>query len=87
MADNPDNEYTEKQVYSEWMHQSEKEWRLDNDQVKSAEKLIRSVEDYTTQVIPITPRPGIHAIVFALKELLDAIGAETTEVAMDSTCT
>ncbi|KAF9023081.1 hypothetical protein BDZ89DRAFT_1193313, partial [Hymenopellis radicata] len=85
LADNPDNEYTEKQVYSEWMHQSEKEWRLDNDQVKSAEKLIRSVEDYTTQVIPITPRPGIHAIAFALKEPLDAIGAETTEVAMDST--
>ncbi|KAF8991912.1 hypothetical protein BDZ89DRAFT_973611 [Hymenopellis radicata] len=85
LAENPDNEFTEKQVYREWTRLNEKEWRLDDDQVKSAEKLIKSVEDYTTMVIPITPRPGIHAIAFALKEPLDAIGDEIVEVAMDST--
>ncbi len=87
LADNPDNEFTEKQIYHEWTRQSEKEWRLDDNQVKSAKKLIQSMEDYTTIVIPITAQPGIHAIVFALKEPLDDIGSETVEVAMDSTCT
>lgn len=86
LAENPDNKFTEKQVYHEWTRLNEKEWKLDSDQVKSAEKLIRSVEDYTTMVIPITQRPGIHTIAFGLKEPIEAVGAETLEVAMDSTC-
>ncbi|KAF8906371.1 hypothetical protein CPB85DRAFT_1164792, partial [Mucidula mucida] len=46
---------------------------------------IRSVEDYTTMVIPITQCPGIHTIAFGLKDPIKAVGAETLEVAMDST--
>ncbi len=68
------------------MRLNEKDWKLDNDQVKSAEMLLKSVEDMETIIIPITSRPGIHAIAFAFKEPLEAIGQEVVEVAMDSTC-
>ncbi|KAF8883306.1 hypothetical protein CPB85DRAFT_1233323, partial [Mucidula mucida] len=47
--------------------------------------LLKSVEDMETIIIPITSRPGIHAIAFAFKEPLEAIGQEVVEVAMDST--
>jgi hypothetical protein len=37
-------------------------------------------------MIPICPQPGIHAIVFTVKEVLDGWADETQELVMDSTC-
>jgi hypothetical protein len=47
--------------------------------------VLQKFEGTAIEIIPITPEPGIHAIAFALKEILDEWAPKTEEIAMDST--
>jgi len=73
-------------VYASWSHVNESVWRLDDDQVVSAKRVLESFDGSATETIPITPEPGISTIAFALKEPIDSYGGRTAELAMDSTC-
>ena len=78
---------TQKQIYALWSELNEGKWRLDDNQVKSAQMILEKMEGTEIEMIPISPQPGIHAIAFGLKEVLDGWARETEELAMDSTCT
>ncbi|KAJ7676541.1 hypothetical protein DFH06DRAFT_976502 [Mycena polygramma] len=43
------------------------------------------MEGTNVEMIPITPVPGIHAIAFGFKEIIDGWAEKTEELAMDST--
>ena len=77
---------TEKQVYARWAQLNETKWRLDDDQVLSAIKLLDSKQGREVDIIPTVREDGIDAIAFAFKGVLEEIGEEIVEVAMDSTC-
>ena len=80
-------ELTEKQVYDHWQSLNQDVWKLDNDQVKSAVLVLEAEAGTTVERIPIVEESGISTIAFAFKEVVDAYGDRTEEVAMDSTCT
>ncbi|KIK52109.1 hypothetical protein GYMLUDRAFT_111298, partial [Collybiopsis luxurians FD-317 M1] len=81
----PDTELSEKQVQAEWTCINQDHWRLDNDQVKSAIKLLKHLEGTKVEKIDITQRDGISAIAFAFKEILDDMGKTIDKILMDST--
>ncbi|KAJ7840580.1 hypothetical protein B0H13DRAFT_1649644 [Mycena leptocephala] len=85
LAENPGTEVTQKQIYALWSELNEGAWRLDDDQVKSAQMILEKLEGTDVEIIPIRAEPGIHAIAFALKEVVDGWAEETEELAMDST--
>lgn len=86
MRENPSTEITEKQVYALWSDINRGAWRLDPDQVVSAQKVLQKVEGTDVEIIPIVQETGINSIGFALKEILDGWATNTEELAMDSTC-
>lgn len=47
---------------------------------------LESLHGTDIEIIPITPQPGIDAIAFTLKEVVDGWDKETEELVMDSTC-
>lgn len=61
-------------------------WCLDDNQVKSAFKLLDRLEGKTVETIPVTQRDGTATLAFAFTEILDSISSEVEEVLMDSTC-
>ncbi|CAK5284039.1 unnamed protein product [Mycena citricolor] len=62
------------------------EWKLDDNQIKSALKLLECFDkEAVVKIIPIRNQVGVHAIAFSLKEILDRWGDRTEELAMDST--
>lgn len=69
------------------MHLNETTWRLDDDQVKSALKVLEQVDGIDVDIIPIRPEAGISTIAFGFKDILNDYGKEIKEIAMDSTCT
>ncbi|KAG6907485.1 hypothetical protein DXG01_008775 [Tephrocybe rancida] len=78
-------ELTEKQIYARWVRLNEDRWRLDNDQVTSARKVLQSFEGVEVDIINIPQEQGISCIAFAFREVLSEFGSEITEIAMDST--
>ncbi|KAJ7574253.1 hypothetical protein C8J56DRAFT_734197, partial [Mycena floridula] len=46
---------------------------------------LEKFDGLTTELIPVKEQPGINAIAFTLKEILDNIAEDVTELAMDST--
>lgn len=82
----PKTELTEKQVYAYWAQLNMDRWRLKDDQVESAQAILKRVDGINITVIPIPPEDGINAIAFAFKDILEDYGEEVIEVAMDSTC-
>jgi hypothetical protein len=78
---------TQKQIYALWSELNEGEWRLDDDQVKSAQMILEKLEGIEVEIIPIRSETGIHSIAFAFEEILDEWAEMTEELAMDSTCT
>ncbi|KAJ7914536.1 hypothetical protein B0H13DRAFT_2232112 [Mycena leptocephala] len=78
LAENPGTEVTQKQIYALWSE-------LDDDQVKSAQMILKKLEGTDVEIIPIRAEPGIHAIAFTLKEVVDGWAEDTEELAMDST--
>lgn len=87
MRENPGTENTQKQIYALWNELNEGAWRLDDDQVKSAQKILEKLDGADVEIIPIRTEAGIHSIAFGLKEVLDGWADLTEELAMDSTCT
>ncbi|KAF7344983.1 SWIM-type domain-containing protein [Mycena venus] len=85
LAQNPGTEVTQKQIYALWSELNEGEWRLDDDQVKSAQMILQKMEGTEVEFIPIRSEPGIHSIAFAFKEVLDGWAKENEELAMDLT--
>ncbi|KAJ7656928.1 hypothetical protein DFH06DRAFT_1328467 [Mycena polygramma] len=85
LAQNPQTEVTQKQIYALWSELNEGEWRLDDDQVKSAQMILKKLEGVEVEIIPIRSEAGIHAIAFTFKEVLDDWASMTEELAMDST--
>ncbi|KAJ7240933.1 hypothetical protein C8J57DRAFT_1561968, partial [Mycena rebaudengoi] len=85
LRENPETEITQKQIYALWSDLNEGAWRLDDDQVKSAQMVLQKMEGTEVELIPINPEPGIHSITFGFKEILDGWAEKTEELAMDST--
>lgn len=79
---------TEKQIHFAWMVKNEENWRLDDDQVKSALRLLRKLEEegHDVEIIEVPTESGRHSIAFALRDVLKNYGGEVCELAMDSTC-
>lgn len=73
-------------MYARWAELNEEQWRLDDDQVKSAARLLAKMDGKEVEIIPVTQEDGIHAIAFTFKDVLEKIGKEVIEIAMDSTC-
>ncbi|KAJ3718819.1 hypothetical protein C8R42DRAFT_643879 [Lentinula raphanica] len=87
LKQDPETELTEKQVQTEWMRINKDHWRLDQDQVTLASKLLESFDQEKVEIIPITQRKGSSSIAFAFTKILDGIGSDIEEVLMDSTYT
>lgn len=87
LAQKEQGQLTEKQIYARWAQLNEEKWRLDNDQVLSATKLLEKKEGHAVEIIPTICEDGINAIAFTFKGVLEDIGGDIIEVAMDSTCT
>ncbi|KAJ3964227.1 hypothetical protein EV361DRAFT_856344 [Lentinula raphanica] len=85
LKQDPETELTEKQVQTEWTRINEDHWRLDQDQVTSASKLLENFDQEKVEIIPITQRKGSSSIAFAFTKILDGIGSDIEEVLMDST--
>ncbi|KAJ7448909.1 hypothetical protein FB451DRAFT_1053504, partial [Mycena latifolia] len=86
LRENPNTEVTQKQIYALWSDLNQGAWRLDDDQVKSAQMVLDQMHGKEVEVIPINAEQGLHAMAFGLKEVLDGWGERTEELAMDSTC-
>lgn len=76
----------EAQVYNHWSKASEAIWKLDQDQVESAKKLVARAAGKEVEVIAMHAEPGMAAIGFALKEPLEFWGEEMAEIVFDGTC-
>lgn len=61
-------------------------WQLDNDQVKSALKVLTQFDGIDIEIISLPVEDGISTIAFGFKNILDDYGVEIQEIAMDSTC-
>lgn len=77
---------TEKQVQNLWLKESESFWKLDQDQVVSAKKVLERAEGKEVEVVSALEEEGMVAIGFALKEPLAKWGKKTAEIALDGTC-
>lgn len=86
LQDHPGTEVTQKQIYALWSALNEEAWRLDDDQVKSAQKLLEKMHGKEIEIIPIRQEDGLHCIAFGFKEVLDGWAEHNEELAMDSTC-
>ncbi|KAJ7678817.1 hypothetical protein B0H17DRAFT_840825, partial [Mycena rosella] len=85
LQENPGTEATQKQIYALWSELNQEAWRLDDDQVKSAQMLLNKMHGKEIEVIPIREEDGIHCIAFGFKEVLDNWAEKNEELAMDST--
>ncbi|KAG6917946.1 hypothetical protein DXG01_017130, partial [Tephrocybe rancida] len=80
-----EGQLTQKQVYAHWAQHNENRWRLDNDQVLSARKVLEACEGIEVNVIDVPHEKGISSLAFAFREVLSVYGSKITEIAMDST--
>lgn len=86
----PRPEFSRAAVYARWAAQDRKNWKRDDDEVKSASLLIAEAESlsslYTVAPIELPTEDGFTAVAFALPELLRQWGGRIREIALDSTC-
>ena len=59
---------------------------MHEDQVLSAQEVLKRAEGVAIEMIPTTAEDGISTIAFALKDAVDGYGAKVAEIATDSTC-
>ncbi|KAG9022921.1 hypothetical protein FS837_006091, partial [Tulasnella sp. UAMH 9824] len=81
----PETEMTAMQVSNHWSKANEGVWKLDEDQVKSAQLLVEQAAGKEVEIVALHAEPGMLAIAFALKEPLEEWGEETAEIAFDGT--
>ena len=86
LYENPKIELTKKQIYASWAHLNENTWHLNDEQVKSAQKILKNQDGNTIKIIPIYAKDGISAIAFGFKKIVDNYEKKITEIAMDFTC-
>ncbi|KAF9508382.1 hypothetical protein BS47DRAFT_1302935, partial [Hydnum rufescens UP504] len=79
-------EFTQAQVYAEWVRINESMWRRDKDQVKSARILLWEANGVEVEEINIRDEPGVSVLAFALKFAIDNWGEQTVKLAIDGTC-
>ena len=77
---------TQKQIYACWAHLHKATWRLDNDQVKSALKVLEQMNNIDVEIISVPVEDGISSLAFGFENILDEYGEEIIKIAMDSTC-
>ena len=85
--------YSRKAIYRLWHDQSCKDWKRDEDEVKSAKILIdeaarspQSEPFYTVENIPLHNEDGFTAISFALPDVLRWYAGKIRELSLDSAC-
>ena len=86
LQSHPNPDFMLSQVYSEWARVNETVWRLDKDQVTSAQLLLKADNSQNVEIIGIREEPGIHVIAFALKPATRSWAAHAVELALDGTC-
>lgn len=89
----PKPSFSYKSIYQLWYSNTSKQWRRDDDELKSAQILIAEAlknneESYTrVENIPLhTGDAGYSAISFSLPELLRKWGGRIRELSLDSAC-
>ena len=80
------NELTEQQIYTRWSELNAKVWRLHDDEVKSAQEVLKQADGTDIEMIPITSEEGRSSFAYALKDVLAAWADNTVELCVDSTC-
>jgi len=75
---------TEKQLHRWWVEFSQHAWKLDENQVQSAIKLIN--QHNIVELMFSTIDDQITAIAFGIKELIASVGVNAVEIGMDATC-
>jgi hypothetical protein len=85
--------FSRKAVYQLWSDQNKKNWRRHDNELESAEILIREAANlpnknglYAVEPIPLHKEDGFVAIGFALPELLRKWGGRIREICLDSAC-
>jgi hypothetical protein len=66
------------------MEISAESWKLDQDQVRSAIKLIENYEN--VDIMFNLTEGGVTAIALSVEEFIGTIGVNAVEIAMDATC-
>jgi len=56
----------QKQVYAHWAKVNQARWRLHDDQVKSAEAVLKSHDNRDISIIPVHAEKGVTVIAFAV---------------------
>jgi hypothetical protein len=77
------------QIYSLWLKLTQKNWRMDDDQLISAAKLLQHwALKHPDQISAIESfeEPGMQNIGFAFRSILLLLGPKTREAALDGTC-
>ena len=77
---------TQKQVYYHWARLNEEVWRLDDDQLTLANKVLDREAGKLIEKIPIAPETGISCLAFTFIDIVNEYGKDTEEVSIDSTC-
>ena len=85
--ENPTCEFTQKQVYQCWLKANESTWKLCEEQVDSALRVLAAASTGGLEVkhIPTPTESGISSVAFTFQGLLGEFGDSITEIAMDST--
>ncbi|KAJ7321023.1 hypothetical protein DFH08DRAFT_970322 [Mycena albidolilacea] len=87
--------FTRRAIFSMWPENSAKEWKLDADELVSANILLNKFRSlnpltgeneglYSVEPIPLAPEHGFTAIAFALPRLLREVGGRIRELSLDS---
>ncbi|EIN04914.1 hypothetical protein PUNSTDRAFT_75677 [Punctularia strigosozonata HHB-11173 SS5] len=78
------NWITEHQVYARWSKLNERVWRLNHDEVTSAQMLLKQADGGTVEIIPISEEEGRSSFAYAFKDSLRMWGAKAVELCVDS---
>ena len=84
--------FSREAVYAAWADAHSKQWRLDENELVSARKLLNRASKgetvpYKVEMIPIQSPDGYESFGFSLKNIAEQWGARIREIAIDSTCT
>jgi hypothetical protein len=88
----PAPNFSRKSVYQIWIGHCSQQWKRDEDEVKSANKLLREAAMlpetslYQVVEIPLTERDGFTAIALSLPQALRQFGGKIREISLDSAC-
>lgn len=72
------------QIRNAWQKMSEEKWKRDEDQIKSACKLLEENKE-RVDLLEMTAIEGVEAIAWAMKGVMVGV-KDVVEVALDATC-